>query len=800
MRTAFCALLGIIGLGLIKGQDILPYKPLDLSYRYQPPDLDPNDPRAKFLRPANVVIRFSRGPVSGVVDNGSVKETKEKIQEEKQFIFVQQPNTDVNGSPTQSPEPFHQPDSELTFQPPKQLQIPFTAKQSTTPQVQISHIPLFVESVGGPNQETPPVQTVEDDSLRQNSTQQKRPLRFFEQYSLTNEDDKENNEEETSSLQPIPQVKSVENDRFSRKPISQLGRPIHVFAQHSLNDEKRINADIPTRQITLLQPTRESYFKRNQQSYFSTQHSIKSNKLLIPIAKGSHQQHGVILNSPESVLKKTTPQLKKANPQSTPKFQQVTPQRPSVQKYKDESQESFVQHTSLQNTFYRKNPKEQKPVSIPTVRYKVSELPRSYGQQQRQIQETKSNRDKDFDDQLIIDIEGDLSAIPGKAGSDYPTISNIPRTSFTCEDKLPGFYASVEHRCQLYHHCSPQGRMQSFLCPNGTVYNQLSFVCEWWYNVNCGNSENYFKRNNDLYTFPDPRDEKKLKVEPNPARFKPSSTTSKHRSLSVAAPPPVTSQYRSPSEAAPPPATSQYRSPSEAATPQATSQYRLPSVAAPPPVTSQYRSPSVAAPPPATSQYRSPSVAAPPPATKQYRSPSAAAPPLATNQYRSPSAAAPPLATNQYRSPSEAAPPPATSEYRSPSVAAPPPATNQYRSPSEAAPPPATSEYRSPSVAAPPPATNQYRSPSEAAPPPATSEYRSPSVAAQPPATNQYRSPSIAVPPLATSQYRSPSVAVSPVRNLDQFSQHATQDNGALSARPHKAYIFGRRLNVQNEK
>ncbi|KAG7177797.1 putative Chitin binding Peritrophin-A domain-containing protein 29 [Homarus americanus] len=27
--------------------------------------------------------------------------------------------------------------------------------------------------------------------------------------------------------------------------------------------------------------------------------------------------------------------------------------------------------------------------------------------------------------------------------------------------------------------------MGSFLCPNGTLFNQEYFVCDWWYNVDC---------------------------------------------------------------------------------------------------------------------------------------------------------------------------------------------------------------------------------------------------------------------------------------------------------------------------
>jgi hypothetical protein len=25
----------------------------------------------------------------------------------------------------------------------------------------------------------------------------------------------------------------------------------------------------------------------------------------------------------------------------------------------------------------------------------------------------------------------------------------------------------------------------SFLCPNGTLFNQVYFICDWWFNVDC---------------------------------------------------------------------------------------------------------------------------------------------------------------------------------------------------------------------------------------------------------------------------------------------------------------------------
>ncbi|KAL0869755.1 hypothetical protein ABMA27_005984 [Loxostege sticticalis] len=92
-------------------------------------------------------------------------------------------------------------------------------------------------------------------------------------------------------------------------------------------------------------------------------------------------------------------------------------------------------------------------------------------------------------------------SVPGEPGSDYPTLGAIPRTSFSCAGKAPGYYADLETNCQVFRVCtlgSTYG-FQSFLCPNGTLFNQAVFVCDWWMNVNCQTSAQLFNNNNDKF-------------------------------------------------------------------------------------------------------------------------------------------------------------------------------------------------------------------------------------------------------------------------------------------------------------
>ncbi|XP_061395597.1 uncharacterized protein LOC133331211 [Musca vetustissima] len=96
----------------------------------------------------------------------------------------------------------------------------------------------------------------------------------------------------------------------------------------------------------------------------------------------------------------------------------------------------------------------------------------------------------------------DLNKIPGVPGVDYPVYHEVPHTSFSCAHvpAVPGMYANVETGCQAYHVCHDgrEGHQgASFLCTNGTIFNQKEFACDWWYNVKCEEAVNYYHLNAD---------------------------------------------------------------------------------------------------------------------------------------------------------------------------------------------------------------------------------------------------------------------------------------------------------------
>ncbi len=91
-----------------------------------------------------------------------------------------------------------------------------------------------------------------------------------------------------------------------------------------------------------------------------------------------------------------------------------------------------------------------------------------------------------------------------------------PETSFSCDDKADGMYADVEARCQAWHQCFADRltaiclqiwvlftflvyRSWTFLCPNGTIFNQEIFTCVWWFDFDCSTAEGFYSKNDELY-------------------------------------------------------------------------------------------------------------------------------------------------------------------------------------------------------------------------------------------------------------------------------------------------------------
>ena len=95
------------------------------------------------------------------------------------------------------------------------------------------------------------------------------------------------------------------------------------------------------------------------------------------------------------------------------------------------------------------------------------------------------------------------SNIPGVPGEDYPIYAEVPETAFSCEGQVDGgYYADPEAECQAFHICTADGAgglaQYSFLCPNGTLFNQNYFICDWWFNFDCATAEDLYSLNDEI--------------------------------------------------------------------------------------------------------------------------------------------------------------------------------------------------------------------------------------------------------------------------------------------------------------
>ncbi|KAF8781464.1 U-scoloptoxin(01)-Er1a like protein [Argiope bruennichi] len=142
-------------------------------------------------------------------------------------------------------------------------------------------------------------------------------------------------------------------------------------------------------------------------------------------------------------------------------------------------QEPFVPHSQVSNEFQQQ--------FVP--------------QSQVSNENSYSFQDNSQDFFLTDPIEALRYNVPGNPGEDYPIFYKVPETSFQCSQQpfAAGIYGDMDAQCQVFHFCTESGGQNSFLCPNGTVFNQQYFVCDWWYNYNCSDTPSFYNLNAQLY-------------------------------------------------------------------------------------------------------------------------------------------------------------------------------------------------------------------------------------------------------------------------------------------------------------
>merc|ERR1712106_156439 len=130
--------------------------------------------------------------------------------------------------------------------------------------------------------------------------------------------------------------------------------------------------------------------------------------------------------------------------------------------------------------------------------YAAPDAQPAYGGDQDVYQGAASS-DSASDDNLAM-LE---KAVPGVSGEDYPIYAEVPESGFACDGQVDGgYYADGEAECQVFHICTADGAgglaKYSFLCPNGTIFNQNYFICDWWFNFDCAEAEGLYSLNDEI--------------------------------------------------------------------------------------------------------------------------------------------------------------------------------------------------------------------------------------------------------------------------------------------------------------
>ncbi|XP_068143423.1 DNA translocase FtsK [Drosophila tropicalis] len=157
-----------------------------------------------------------------------------------------------------------------------------------------------------------------------------------------------------------------------------------------------------------------------------------------------------------------------------------------------------------------------KTTTTTTETPETQETAASSDDDEQQVPPSGDGTENAKDDNVTISKNSKLTGIPqidyiwdpnlprelrGYNLSSYPFLSTVPpqdEIHFKCEGLHDGFYASIEYKCQIYHHCV-YGIRHDFLCANFTAFDQRTFICHFASDVDCEGSQKYWNRNDELY-------------------------------------------------------------------------------------------------------------------------------------------------------------------------------------------------------------------------------------------------------------------------------------------------------------
>jgi len=113
----------------------------------------------------------------------------------------------------------------------------------------------------------------------------------------------------------------------------------------------------------------------------------------------------------------------------------------------------------------------------------------------------RSKRQDDYDYESDYAEQDETEAALGLP-ADSSSIREEIVDEFTCDARPYGYYADVANECQIFHICYPTvdafGEEEmykwSFICPNGTIFDQSSLVCSFPLDaLPCEEAPNFFE-------------------------------------------------------------------------------------------------------------------------------------------------------------------------------------------------------------------------------------------------------------------------------------------------------------------
>ncbi|XP_047483977.1 U-scoloptoxin(01)-Cw1a-like [Penaeus chinensis] len=109
----------------------------------------------------------------------------------------------------------------------------------------------------------------------------------------------------------------------------------------------------------------------------------------------------------------------------------------------------------------------------------------------------------------VVSVGADSSPSQYELPSNATVVNGGPIvTGFSCDGLKYGYYADLNNGCRVFHICYPyldaeeflRTRMFSFICGLGTVFNQVTLVCDFPNDsIPCEDSPNYYDSSNGQF-------------------------------------------------------------------------------------------------------------------------------------------------------------------------------------------------------------------------------------------------------------------------------------------------------------